>query len=470
MSRFVTSLLTLCVVFGTSVSVEIVTMDSFLDTLRSNHPVFTKEDLSVEIEKKAKESLLGAEDWMLSAGLTVFRENPEIAIGGPERTDAFSLSAGVNRAFWRTGGRFSASISTGVGKMKLALFDDFPESFHQHRVAVSYTHPLLKNRGGILDRLSYDLKEFDIDVAAIRSRENKEIFLTSVAGDFITLVFLLEQEHIIGERLSLSLDELDRTKRKREANLVDQVDVIRAEDAVTIARETLVLVKSRRKAVQAQLAILAQWDDMNELNPSFDLYEQPMLPPLDAELERLSGASRLLQSIQVRKEQLHVVLDAYEHTRLPDLYLTVEANTKNFDDDFGTSLEMDKYDLLLGLAFTVPLEKREANGLVEKTRLELKQLEYAEREIILDINSSLTNLHVQISELDSVLVLNREQIASAQKRTEEELKLYNQGRGSLTFVLQSRDSEQAARLLYAQNAASLQTLLIQYKSLLDEIL
>jgi len=187
-------------------------------------------------------------------------------------------------------------------------------------------------------------------------------------------------------------------------------------------------------------------------------------------LERLSGASRLLQSIRVRKEQLHVVLDAYEHTRLPDLYLTVEANTKNFDDDFGTSLEMDKYDLLLGLAFNVPLEKREANGLVEKTRLELKQLEYAEREIILDINSSLTNLHVQISELDSVLVLNREQIASAQKRTEEELKLYNQGRGSLTFVLQSRDSEQAARLLYAQNAASLQTLLIQYKSLLDEIL
>jgi len=50
------------------------------------------------------------------------------------------------------------------------------------------------------------------------------------------------------------------------------------------------------------------------------------------------------------------------------------------------------------------------------------------------------------------------------------LKLYNQGRGDLTFVIQSRDNEENAKLTYAQNSTLYHKLILQYRSLLDELL
>jgi outer membrane protein TolC len=69
-----------------------------------------------------------------------------------------------------------------------------------------------------------------------------------------------------------------------------------------------------------------------------------------------------------------------------------------------------------------------------------------------------------------VLKLNQEQIESARQKTEEELKLYNQGRGDLTFVIQSRDNEENAKLTYAQNSIFYHKLILQYHALLDELL
>ena len=79
-------------------------------------------------------------------------------------------------------------------------------------------------------------------------------------------------------------------------------------------------------------------------------------------------------------------------------------------------------------------------------------------------------MYIQIKDLQQVLTLNQEQIESAKAKTVEELKLYNQGRGELTFVIQSQDSEQNARLNYAQNALTYHQLIVQYHALLDELL
>jgi hypothetical protein len=78
-------------------------------------------------------------------------------------------------------------------------------------------------------------------------------------------------------------------------------------------------------------------------------------------------------------------------------------------------------------------------------------------------------LLTQASQLETVLQLNQEQIESAERRTAEELKLYDQGRGELTFVIQSQDSEQAARLTYAVNALTYHKLLLQLQEITDQL-
>ena len=66
--------------------------------------------------------------------------------------------------------------------------------------------------------------------------------------------------------------------------------------------------------------------------------------------------------------------------------------------------------------------------------------------------------------------LNQAQIESAGEKTLEELRMYDQGRSQLAFVIQSRDSEQNVRLGYTGNAALYHILLLQYHAVLDELL
>ena len=76
---------------------------------------------------------------------------------------------------------------------------------------------------------------------------------------------------------------------------------------------------------------------------------------------------------------------------------------------------------------------------------------------------------LSLKELEKVLKLNQEQIKSAKERTKEELKLYNRGRGELTFVILSRDNEKNAKLTYAFNALTYHKLIIEYRVLMDQL-
>ena len=448
---------------------QTITQEEFLNQLRRVHPVFEKEKLTAQIEKQEQKSLLGTQDWNVISSVNFIHEEPAVAIAGPEKTDAFTVDGGVQKLFWKTGGRLSASFSSSRANIKIDPFYGFPESFYQNQISLTYTHPLLKNRNGFLDRFQYELKQYDIDFSDIQALENQEDFLANCAAKFLDWVFLTEQKKIVSERLKLSEEELSRTKRKREANLVDEVDVIRAEDAVRIWRQNQVLVESQWKALQAELAVLSQNDGLYDVSPQFDLYQVEELIPLSDAISQLKESSRLIKTLSIRLKQLQYARRGFEETSKPDLSLMTQFSTKNLDESFGKSLGMDKPDALVGLQFSVPLGNRTARSQVAKTDLQIAQLEKQLDEVTLSLTSALTNLHIQIKELEEVLKLNQEQIESAKEKTEEELKLYNQGRGQLTFVIQSRDSEQNAKLGYAQNALTYHKLIIEYRALMDQL-
>ncbi len=453
---------------------QTITQQDFLETLKQSHPIFEKEALTHRIETEDQNSLLGAEDWHLYSTATISRETPEITYSSPERTDALSAEVGIKRTFWETGGRLSASLSTSNAKIKidpiLSSMYGIPESFYQNKVALTYTHPLLKNARGFLDRLEYNLKQFDIDFSKIQALENQEDFLAGAAAKFVDWALLTEQMAIISARMKLSEEELDRTQRKRNANLVDDIDVIRAEDAVRIARQNQMLAESQWQALQSELAIITGDTSMNHKSPNYDLYAQAELPDLETVLDDLQSESRILKTLQLRLEQLHLAQRGYKETGKADLSLFAQMNTKKLNDEIMKSLKMDKYDIALGIQFSVPLENRTAKSNIDKTLLMTQQLEAQKDELALSLSAAVSNLYIQIRKMDGVLKLNREQIESAERKTEEELKHYNQGRSSLTFVILSRDSEEDARLLYAGNAAAYQQLLIQYQALMDKIL
>ncbi len=450
-----------------------ITREEFLDQVMRVHPIFEKEELTARIEGEDRESLLGAQDWNVFSSLFASHEEAAIAIAGPEETEAISFEGGVERAFWNTGGRLTASYSALRTSLTvdpgLEQFFSLPNAYYQNQFAVTYTHPLLRNSRGYLDRLAYDLKQYDIDFSEVRSFENREDFLAGVAQRFLDWVFLTEQERIIQERLRLSEEEFERTGRKRKAHLVEEADVIRAEDAVRIWKQNLMLVDSQRKSLRAELAVLSMDSGLNEMDPEFPLYETSEIVSLEEAVSELKENSRLIRALDIRLNQLDHSRRGLEHTLRPDLSLVAQFNIKNADESYGESWKLDRPDAVVGLQLSFPLGNRGVKHQIAMTDLQVVQLEKELEDVTLNLVASLTDVHIRIRELEKVLELNREQIESARLRTEEELKLYNQGRGELTFVIQSRDNEQNAKLTYAANALTYHKLMVSYLALTDRL-
>jgi outer membrane protein TolC len=459
-----------------SLNAQTITREAFLDRLKRIHPLFEKEALTARIEKEDQNSLLGAEDWNVFSSLNYTHEEPTITFSGPDKTDAVAFEGGMERAFWSTGGRLSASYSTSVASVELLpAFSGFPipDRLYQNRFAVTYAHPLIRNKNGFLDRLQYDLKQYDIDFSEVVSLENREDFLAGNAQKFLDWVYLTEQRRIVQERLNLSEEEYERTVKKRIAHLVDQADVIRAEDAVRIWKQNLMLIESQWKSLQADLAVVSMNEDLYDSSPEFPLYELVAMDPLEEAISRLKENSRLLRALDIRLEQLRYSRRGLEDTEDPDLSLVAQFNLKNtideVEDDYFESWKLNRPDVLVGLQFSVPLGNRSVKGRITRTDLQIEQLEKELKDLELSLVAALTDIHIQIGELENVLALNREQIESAKERTNEEIKLYDQGRGELTFVIQSRDNEQNAKLTFAQNALTYQKLVVAYQALMDQL-
>ncbi len=476
------SLVLSLVVAPVTIRAETITLEDFLGRIQARHPFFESESLSVEIDQTAQRSLLGAEDWHLSGN--AFLSHQKLIQNSafvPDRIDVLGFEVATERAFWRTGGRFSLGWSSQFTDQKTAdivipfptetlVIPTGPSEFYEHRLFASYTQPLLQNMKGRLDRLEYELSDYDIDFTEVQVLENQEGFLVGLADRFLDWVLLTEQRRIAAERTQLAEEELERTIRKREAYLVDQVDVLRAEDAVRIAEQNLVLVESRWKALRAELSVLCQSEDLSEQRPEFDLYHREALPEPDEARRQLRERSRILETLRIRREQLVHLKGGYEEQGRPQLFLNLQAALQEGNNEFGEAFTMDKPDLAVSLVFQHPLGNRSAKANIDKASLEIDKLDREMGNISLDLESGLVNLLILIKEMEKVLTLNMEQIASSQRKTAEELDLYNQGRGDLTFVILSRDNEQQAALTYAQNAASYQKLLLQYRALMDEFL
>ncbi|MBC8478149.1 TolC family protein [bacterium] len=448
---------------------QTITLDDFLQQLQIDHPLFVREGLTAQIEEAEQASYLGAEDWQLFSQAAFQHQEPALALAGPEQTDALLIDGGVERLFWKTGGRLSGSLTLSRAKVRIAPIYQFPESFYQNRLAVTYSHPLWQNRHGFLDRLPYELHQYEIDFAEVQALENREEFLATTAGKFLEWVFLTEQRNIVQNRLALAEEELARTQRKREANLIDEVDVIRAEDAVRIARQGLVQAESGWSSLQAELAELSQRPELYEQAPVYNLYAIHTIPTIEQSSSQLQEQSRLLAALDLHRQQMRFLRRGNEETLKSSLNLFGQLSLEQMDENLGSSLVLDKPDAIVGIQYSFPLEKRTAKARISKVDLQIQQLDEQIKEVTLGLTSALAGLTVQINETARILQLNLEQISSAENRTAEELRIYNQGRGELTFVIQSRDSEQNARLSYAANALLYQQLVLAYRALMDEI-
>lgn len=459
-----------------------ITLEEFLLTIQQNHPLIIEENLVPEIERVNREQYLADRDWRFNARQSLYNSKPVTTSSfQPSRITEVKLDASLGRTLWSTGGTFSMGMTStrtdqtlpGLSfpsELGLVSISTGASRLYEHRLSLNYSQPLLRNYGGRLDRLEYDLSDYNVTVAELEAFENQEDFLRDLGFQYLDWVYLQEQAIIAERRLRLAEEQLEQITEKHDANLVDKIDVLRAEDAVRTARQNVVLLQSQFTARRAELAVLAQDTGINAMIPAHDIYAFAELPPAEEASVRMVQNSRLLQALALRRDQLRERRSGFAEIGRPSLDLDFGLGLTGGDDGFGNSLELTKPDFSVAFEFAHALGANAAKSDVARSDIEIRRLEAQVDRITLELKSTLAGLLIQLYELEQVLELNREEIESATLRTAEELKLYEQGRGELTFVIQSRDNEQNARLTHAQNAIAYHKLLLQYRALTDQLL
>jgi len=448
-----------------------ITLNEYLDLVKSNHPFFAREKLSIAIEKKEAESLPGAEDWIFAVApaYNYFGEASAPEYGGQTRVHQVSVEAGLNRQLWSTGGKLGFSITSGYFDADAAPFSG-PSKYYRHGISLSYSHPLLQNKKGKLDRLPFELSAYTIDQTSLRVHENQENFLLDIVVKYLDWVYFGEVIKITQERLALAKQQLEQVQKKFKANLVDRVDVLRAEDAVRIAEQGVLQIEAQWKAKQAELAVIAGSDELYKKAPSFQLYSTEEIPRRDEAISQLKAQSRTLQAFEILKGQLMEQRTGLVEQQRARLDINLGIGVFGSDEAFGKSLEIYHPDASVALVFSKVLGGRILKEQIEKLDLQVQQVEDDMESMSRQLESSTVSMLIRIVEMEKVLMLNKAQIDSAREKTDEELKLYNRGRSQLAFVIQSRDNEENAKLNYAENASMYHTLLLQYRALLDELL
>lgn len=456
---------------------EPLTLSGFLSEIKESHPFFKAEAVNTEIAEYRQERELGTKDWNLDAGTSYqHREEVDRGVVIPKRADNVTARASLSRRIWDTGGTFSVSGSS--------VYDDqesrnsnggssesefFPSEFFEEGLRVTYRQPLLENRGGILDRLAYDLSGFDREITEFNRAERSEQVLRTVGIRYILWAELGEELKIVTERLELAKKQLDQTKRKQEAGVVERADLFRIEQDYWSTQRDFQDFTARWNGIRTEIETQLQRKSRGKLTPKVALYSIQKLPSNEEVEKQIEANSRSLALFRTAEEQARLELTGFEEQQKHSLDLVLEGGLRSGDDEFNDSFDLDKPDAVVGLEFSHPIGETTSIADAERIRARIRQIKYEYHDEKLSLESEALNIVEQLRELSSVLASDRKQIEAAKKRTESELELYGQGRGQLNFVIQAQDSEQSARFQYAQNGARYQSLWIEFQELTDAL-
>jgi len=452
-----------------AVSVCAIELEEYLELVQKKHPFFLKEQLAVEVAQSYRETLLPRYEWHYSLGpqYTILDE-PSASDFFSNLVQAATLEAGMQRSF-ADGRRMGFSVSTAYTWRQNPVISPFKENSFQHGLEVSLSWPLKKNIER-LARLGYDVQEYTIKAKEVEIQENRESFLVAPATLFIDWAYALELTDIYQQRLELAEEQLATTNRMFRSNLIDKLDVLRAEDAIRMSQQAIFEYESQAKSIQAVLATLSDSEGIYEDKPDFDFYTFVELPAAAEAAARGKTSTRLKKPLLVLIEQLRFQSTAFGEREKSTLDLFLEAGVYGPEDAFVDSLKIIHPQATIGLSYSpaTGLEQVE----VERTFLntQIKQLEKEIEALEKTVETNVTSLLIQTAELEKIIELNRQLIASAEEKASEEARLYNQGRNMLTNVIQSRDSVQAQKAKLVDNFARYHRLIIQYRAFMDELL
>ena len=448
--------------FLTMANAQAITEQAFVEQLKKTHPFFNQQALSSQIKYIEKQATKANEDWIIALDAQYKDEDVSnvSSITSYDQLDTSSLTSSATRKFTQTGSDITLKHT----------WKDKSEDLNTSRntFSVDYTHPLLKNKDGINDRLNTDIAQFSIEKNTLDRLEQEEDFILKNLQRFIDLAYAQEQQTINENRLLLAKQELDLVNKRYAASVVEKVDVLLQEDAYQRAKQQLLQAQQDLALLRREIAITLSLD-YDKVVANTDLYKAYVFDASSLK-NQLQTQSRALKLLEIDQQILRRQLQSYQNQSQAKLDLKLGLTRDGEKDNFSDSLSHQSTSWNVGLGLSYPLGGVKSNSDIAKSEIELTKSREKQQEKLLELHVQAATLKEKIQLLEVMMQSNREQIVIAKARTIEEKKRYTNGNGQASFVINAQNNEQSVALSYAQVAKNYQKSVLEFKATIDQLL
>ena len=466
-------------IFSSQTIAQELNLDTFVQSILKHNPGVQRILSEKAIAAGELQASQGIDDAVLSSSLNLAHTEPN-QISGMEATDSDDarLNLSYGRLFSNSGTRLSLAYGNQYTDRSPAL-NSLGNEYYQPSFTVQLTQPLLKNAGGIQDRLNIELDQLNFKLAGLTSQEDLESYITQLASLYLDW-YLASRELAISKEVyqqAIEQEELTRTKVKRQ--VIESYELLRAQ-------ETREDYYSRWQQAQGRfIGLTHQIRHQMNLNKNLRSDEQTsdeLIPrnPKDAQLltskqalvrkaDYLSTTSRLKDILDTLKAQQIILLDARGNSRESDLNLSFGYTRHGVDDGFNdahtSNLDQDDYSIIL--EYQQPLGNRKAKGSYQAQLANKRQIEADTKQRLIDAESNLANLQVQEAQLVIALESIDRKIELATQKLKKEQRLFEIGELDLFELLRDQTTQLESRLNREQLYTQLLTLQLNIGELLD---
>ncbi|MBD97813.1 hypothetical protein CL648_03315 [bacterium] len=453
---------------------ESLSLDTYLKYVDATSPYLQRSHyLMAQYDAKA-ESARRKQAWLLSGDAHWTRESPSPAnrlFESPSPRTQTGISTQLSKPIWATGGQVSVTHSLHKFEQKsspLSLLGSQqsmqPNPLYRRSFGLSYRHPLMQNTTGTQSKLDYELAKSTIKYHRILRAETDESFRLNQYNNYLIWAHYYAKALIINDRLMLATALYADNQAKYSNNLIEGLELLQSKHYLNQQKMGNSQAKLMLKSHQSQLASALNYPAILTSTPNLNLYKIPNLNTAP-----MTHSWRVIETLVAQKNTNQLLQNALSDQQKPKLDIVINAdwhdrlNAQNRVSDYGL---MDKQVML---EFSTPLGRQsiraeldalshEAHGIQQTINHELNQQIAHKNQLESDYQRLRMHYNLQTTAVD----LHRQMV-------NEEQRLYEQGRRSLTFVLQSQDAEHVAKLAVLETAVHLHRIVAEHNALLDRL-
>lgn len=412
---------------------------------KSNYDILSAREETLQIKSQYEPMI------SLRVGKTDIRTSDVNPILGTV-TKKETLNVGLNKKFYYTGGMLSLDWENEKDDSD-SIFKSFNPSYDSN-ITFSYTQPLLKNFAGYNDRRTIKMSKLSEDIADLSLILLKNVLVNQVEKEYLSLNFAKENLNAQKASLERAKKLLSINKKKLEDGLLEEVDIIATEAAITIREASSLLAEDSVEDAKDSLKRIIGITNEKEYSFATETLGEFEHKKINEE-ETIKKATS--QSPDLKIIEKIIEINSFDtlikrNERLPSLDLVGQYGLGNISQKWGDNYSAitsgDNPTWYLGLSLNIfPLRRLASSA--------LKQSEYAQKKNIADFEDIKLSVITECKGITRRINTQALYVNAAlksfklqeKKLSLEEIK-FNQGRSSIQWLLAYQDDLSNAEIEY----------------------